>query len=500
MKWGSDSTFLNCKEASKEPLCIRIGFSPNTKQQITKACVRLEKRRNDSFSHFFELDCRELKKLHFAVILMLFVVLMTCLSRPCQAERVYIDINAPYLRKIPTAIPVFKDMAGGETQGQLARTLSNLLTESLSFTGFFKILDPESFLEDPKQAGLLQHTINFMNWTVIGAELLIKGGFKYNGALLEVELRLFDTFSGRLIVGRRYTGRMEDHRRIIHRFCEEVILRLTGHPGIFTSQIAFVSTTTGVKEIYTADFDGYDPKQFTKTGAITLFPAWSSDGRWLAYTDYSRRRPDLFVRNIKEKRGTVVSLEGLSITPAWVPGQFALAASLSHEGNPSIYLLSGNGKILRKLTHHWGIDVAPTWSPDGKQFAFVSNRSGSPQIYTKNVRGGNVRRLTYEGNYNTSPQWSPRGNYIAYVGSSNGLFDIYLIGPDGRGPIQLTHNAGNNESPTWSPDGTLIAFSSTREGPSRIYVMNANGTDQRRLLVLAGEQTNPSWSPRLTGR
>jgi TolB protein len=369
----------------------------------------------------------------------------------------------------------------------------------LDFTGFFKVLNRESFLENPEEAGLVQQEINFSNWTVIGAELLIKGGFKYNGDLLEVELRLFDTFSGRLIVGRRYTGSMEDSRRIIHRFCNEVILRLTGRPGIFSSQIAFVSTTTGVKELYIADFDGYDPRQFTKTGAISMFPAWSSDGRWLAYTDYKRGRPDLFITNIKNKQETVVSFNGFSITPAWVPGQFALAASLSHEGNPAIYLLSGSGKILRKLTRHWGIDVAPTYSPDGEKFAFVSNRSGSPQIYIQNVKDGKVRRLTYEGKYNSWPQWSPGGNYIAYVGSSNTFSDIYVIQADGKGRKQLTRNAGYNESPTWSPDGTLIAFSSTREGPSRIYVMNANGTDQRRLLVLKGEQSNPSWSPRLAG-
>jgi TolB protein len=440
-----------------------------------------------------------LKRSHLSVILALFVILVVCLNRPCQA-RVYIDINAPYLRKIPTAIPIFKDMSGGQPHSQLAKTLSELLTESTDFTGFFKILDRESFLEDPQEAGLVQREINFKNWTDVGAELLIKGGFKYNGDLLEVELRLFDAFDGRLIMGKRYTGRQEDKRRIIHRFCDEMILLLTGHRGIFSSQIGFVSTTTGTKEIYIADFDGYNPRRFTNTGTITLFPAWSSDGKWLAYTDYRHGKPDIFIRHIKEKRGTVVSLEGsTSITPAWVPGQFALAASLSHEGNPSIYLLSGNGKVMRKLTRHWGIDVAPTWSPDGKKFAFVSNRSGSPQIYVKNAIGGSARRLTYEGKYNTSPQWSPRGNFIAYVGLSKGRFDVYLIGAEGQGPIQLTQGAGNNESPTWSPDGTLIAFSSTREGPSRIYVMNANGTDQRRLLILNGEQTSPSWSPRLTG-
>lgn len=445
------------------------------------------------------VGCKNLKRSRLALILLLFITLVACLNRPCRA-RVYIDINAPYLRKIPTAIPIFKDMTAGQDQTQLADMLAGLLTEAVNFTGFFKMLDRESFLEDPQKTGLMQHTINFKNWTDIGAEFLIKGGFEYKGDVLKVELRLFDTFGGRLIVGRRYTGQLKDHRRMIHRFCDEVILRLTGHPGIFSTQIAFVSTTTGSKEIYIADFDGYNPTQFTRTATITLFPAWSSDGRWLAYTDYRHGRPELFIRNIKEQRGTVVGFEGSSITPAWAPGKFALAVALSYEGNPAIYLLSGNGKVMRKLTHHWDIDVAPTWSPDGKELAFVSNRSGSPQIYIKNVEGGNVRRLTYEGNYNTSPWWSPRGNYIAYVGLKNSRLDIYLIGIDGGDPIQLTRDSGNNESPTWSPDGTLIAFSSTREGPSRIYVMNANGMDQRRLLLLGGEQTSPSWSPRLTGK
>ena len=443
-------------------------------------------------------NCKKLKRIHPCIVFLLFITLTVCSNRPCQA-RVYIDINAPYLRKIPTAIPIFKDMSSEKIDVKLASMLSDLLAESIKFTGFFKILDRESFLEDPQEAGLMQHTINFKNWTDIGAELLVKGGFKLKGNMLEVELRLFDTFGGRLIVGRRYSGHQKDQRRIIHRFCDEVTLRLTGHPGIFSTRIAFLSTTTGNKEIYLADFDGYNPIKFTNTGTITLFPAWSSDGRWLAYTDYRHGRPELFIRNIKEQRGTVVNFKGSSITPAWAPGRLALAASLSYEGNPSIYLLSGNGKVLRKMTHHWGIDVAPTWSPDGKKIAFVSNRSGSPQIYIKKVEGGNTQRLTYEGNYNTSPQWSPSGNYIAYVGNNDGRFDIYLMGVDGTGPIQLTRDAGNNESPTWSPDGTLIAFSSTREGGrSRIYVMNANGMNQRRLLLLKGEQSNPSWSPRLS--
>ncbi len=441
----------------------------------------------------------KLYKVFTHLLLSLTVWTIMASSLPCQA-RVYIDITAPHLRKIPTAVPLLKPIGPGNKQEELMVKFADLLAKTIDFTGFFKILDRQSFLENPQQASLLQHAINFKNWTDIGAELLVKGGFQYHKNLLKIELRLFDTFSGRLIIGKRYTGHLNDHRRMIRRFSDDMIRILTGHQGIFSTQIAFISTTTGHKEIYIADFDGYNPRQFTDTKAITLFPAWSSDGKWLAYTDYRHGKPDLYLRDIKQRRGTVVSLKGSSITPCWVPGQFALAASLSHEGNPSIYLLTGKGKIMKKLTHHWDIDVSPTWSPDGKAMAFVSNRSGGPQIYIKDMEDGNIRRLTYEGNYNTSPQWSPRDNYIAYSAMSrNDGTNICVIPVQGGEPIQLTNNAGNNESPTWSPDGSLIAFCSDKEGRSRIYVMNANGSNQRRLLALEGEQTSPAWSPRLSG-
>ena len=80
------------------------------------------------------------KILYLTLILVVFIALVACLNRTCQA-RVYININAPYLRKIPTAIPIFKDMTAGQNHTQLAKEFSDLLAETLKFTGFFKILD-----------------------------------------------------------------------------------------------------------------------------------------------------------------------------------------------------------------------------------------------------------------------------------------------------------------------------------------------------------------------
>jgi TolB protein len=416
---------------------------------------------------------------------------------PSHAQYEYLDISKPFLRKIPLAIPSFKIATQDPEVAKQGQMAVDVLSASLDFTGFFQLLDPEAFLFDPQKGGIKGTDINFSNWTVIGAELLITGSYQLEDGRVQMELRLFDTFKGRRVLGKRYTGGIEDQRQMILRFCSEVISFLTGNKGIFGSKLAFISDGSGNKEIYTCDFDGQNPKRLTYNNAITLFPDWSSTGNYLAYTSYKSKKPDLFIRNLKSNDEVTIAREGNNITPAWVPGKFSLAATLSFEGDPEIYMLTGAGKIIKRLTRKRGIDVSPSWSPDGQRFVFVSNRSGSPQLYIKNLQSGSVRRLTYQGNYNTQPTWSPRGDKIAYSSQVEGWHQIFVVGLDGLEPIQLTFDVADNEAPSWSPDGSLIIFSSTREGPSRLYVMTAFGTDQRRLLALPGQQTNPKWSTNL---
>jgi TolB protein len=414
----------------------------------------------------------------------------------CFAQYDYIDIKNPSLRKIPIAIPVFKTTPGS---GDLSASASDLAVEDLNFTGYFKILNRGAFLMDPNNPVTDAASIVFRNWTTVGAELLITGNINTQGDQVDMALRLFDPFKGELLVGKRYKGFQKDFRKMIRRFCSEVIHHLTGTWGVFDSQIAFVSNGSGHKEIYICDFDGKNARAITRFNSITLTPAWSSDGQWIAYTSYAQGRPDLYIKSISGGRGTVFSKDGLNTTPAWRPGEFQLAATLSFSGDQDIYLLTGQGKILKPLTKSWGIDTSPTWSPDGRKIAFVSSRAGSPQIYIKDVGSGRVERITYEGKYNTQPEWSPRGGTIVYSAVERGEINIRTLDLRTRQSISLTYRSGKNESPSWSPDGSLIAFSSSREGASRIYIMNAYGTDQRRLLKLSGEQFSPEWSPRIGG-
>ena len=428
---------------------------------------------------------------------MAMVLFCACICVPglAAAEQPYIEINSPSMRQIPLAVPDFVSL---EQQGtsEAVRNGAETLKQALDYSGLFKFIPKENYV-DSLSKGVAAEDINFKNWTVAGAELLITSGVRMRAQEVDLEMRLFDTTSERLIIGKRYKPAPDQVRQAIMRFAAEVISALTGQKSVFNSKVAFVSTTSGHKEIYVCDFDGANPHQVTTASVIALSPAWSPDGKYMAYTAYKYGGPHLFIVNLDKKQGVRVAYPGLNINPAWRPGTFELAATLSKTGDQEIYTLTGDGKVIKRLTDNWGIDVSPSWSPDGKKLAFVSDRSGTPQVYVMNVETGAVRRLTFSGRYNAEPSWSPSGQTIAYAGQEGGRFNIYTIPAEGGHPVQLTKGAGNNNSPTWSPDGSLIAFSSTREGRSRIYVMTSRGQKQRRLVAMPGEQTQPSWSPQL---
>ena len=103
----------------------------------------------------------------------------------------YIDITQPYLKKLPIAVPFFKKISTGGDTDQLSRTLSDLLANTLDFTGYFKIMNREAFLVNPQSDAGFANII-FHDWTSIGADLLITGGVLVKDDFLEIELRLYD--------------------------------------------------------------------------------------------------------------------------------------------------------------------------------------------------------------------------------------------------------------------------------------------------------------------
>jgi TolB protein len=413
---------------------------------------------------------------------------------PGQSDgRIYIDINAPSVQKFRIAIPDFKNLTRQNTHQDQAAKLIDVIINDLDYSGYFSRIDKAAYLVgegDP----LNPSDIRFKDWTVIGAELLLYGNYTCIDKNLEVEVRLFDVFSGSQLLGKKVLGDITKYRDLVHRLSNEIILTLTGHPGIFLTKLAFVSDTSGHKEIYTCDYDGHNVRQVTKDRIIAMMPRLCPDGKKIAYTSYKEGSPMLYLRDIvtgSEKR--LSGRAGLNSGVSWFPGGNSVAMTISQNENPDIYMVDLDGKILKRLTTFRGIDVSPSISPKGDKVAFVSDRSGSPQIYVLDLSSGKTDRLTFNGQYNTSPSWSCL-NQIAYV-SRDGKFDIFSIDANGGQLRRLTENQGNNEDPCWSPEGRYIVFSSKRDGAYGLYIMNANGQNQRKIKLFSGNQTSPSWAP-----
>jgi TolB protein len=408
-------------------------------------------------------------------------------------------IVGPGAERYPIAISPLRNLAPGDDSRKLSEGIADTIVRDLNLSGWFKVLDRSAYLENPQTSGVTPGSFDFKSWSVIGAEGLVKGSFTVQGEDLTVELRLFDVYQGKQVVGKRYTGTAKDYRRIAHRFADEIIFQFTGVQGVFNTRIAYVSTSGGrFKEIYVSHLDGSERIQVTNNRTINLSPSWSPDGRSILYTSYKEGNPSLFLFDLFSGKDVKFSSRtGLNLGAKWSPTGKQVAVTLERQGNTDIYLLDSSGNVVRRLTEYAGIDVSPAWSPDGRSIAFVSDRSGGPQIYIMDVDSGKTRRLTFAGGYNTSPDWSPKGDRIAYTSRVGGRFHIMTTAIQGGEPQDLTPDSGNHEDPSWSPDGRYIAFSSNRKGPYNIYIMQSNGENQQRLTASGGDDRNPAWSPRL---
>jgi len=419
------------------------------------------------------------------------VILACCTPASlCRARQVIdIDITDATIKKINFAVPYFVDKNKPEQVHEVGQSMADLLARGLEFHGFINIIAPEEYGGGQEQ-----------NWRMLGADYAVLGKYVNEGARLVLELRLIETNSGRMLMGKRFRDTWPKKRQMILKFCDEVIYKITGKQGISSSEIAFVSDGTGHKEIYLADALGDDIRQVTRHGHLAITPRLSPDNSKLTYTSYHKGNANLYLVDFKKSSHLTRAIsrrKGINYAPAWAPDSSYLVVTLSKDGNPDLYKMRLDGTIIKRLTVNAGINVSPTFSPDGSQIAFVSDRSGDPQIYTMDLDGNRTKRLTYQGNENTTPSWSPDGEWITYTGRGDDGYQIYKIKAAGGTPIQLTASWGSHESPTWSPDSRQIAFTRTRNGESRLCTITSDGQWLRQLFVLNGNQTSPQWSQRL---
>jgi len=405
------------------------------------------------------------------------------------AARIYLDITSADLRKLPVAVPHFIDKKKPGVITKKGQELAGLLGDALAFHGFLTIVPSNSYNDDRST-----------NWASVGADFVVLANFELTtDDAMVMELRFIDTDNNKMLAGKRYRATWSRINKLVLKFADEIILKLTGESGISNTDIAFVSDKTGYKEIYVADILGREIKQVTRHKNLAVSPRFSPDGSRLAYTSYHRGNPNLYITDLSQSTKTkaVSWRRGLNVAPAWSPNGKKMITTLSKDGNPDLYVMTTNGTVLKRLTRDQGISVSATWSPDSRKIAFVSDRSGTPQIYIMTVDNQKVTRLTFSGNENTTPSWSPKGDLIAYTGVESGNHHLFVISPEGGHPTKLTEYWGNYESPSWSPDGRQIVFSRTRNDKQQLCRLFLYGKGITPMFNIEANQTFPQWSPRL---
>ncbi len=427
--------------------------------------------------------------------------LLGFLLSPLPAKaKIFIDVTQASNQSFPIAlVPPVRD-GGDSDPSDLGLEFVRTIRQDLELMNIFRFIDPKSFLEDSKKKAYQETEIDFASWAVLDALALVKGWYRVTGSKTVIEAHLFDVLAKKELIAKKYETTADTVSSAAHKFANQIVLALTGEPGLFESRIAFIGEKNGSKELYVMDFNGANQRKLTTQNSIVLSPNWADDGRGIFYTAFPRRGPSqLYFYDLRtETSARKTNLPGMVIGLKLDPISHSMVTTLSKDGNSDIYFLNSDGTIQKRLTTDPDIDVSPSFSPDGRKIVFVSSRgSGNAQIYKMNRDGSEVRRLTIKGNNNTSPSWSPRGDKILFAGmDTDGHFDIFSMNTDGGDMVRLTYDSRNNEEPVWAPDGQMITFSSNRTGTYQLYIMRPDGSHQVPLTHDPFKHTMPAWSPK----
>ncbi len=417
------------------------------------------------------------------------LLLALVLILPAQQE-VYLSIREG-MPAIPLAIPEFTVHNSSPAIQEAAQVLHQALADDLKYSRIFEEIH-KSFYSYIRP--LNPESIFFKDWESISAKILFVGEVSEgDGDNVVFEGNVYDVKAGRWIFGKRYQSNRSLLRYAAHKMADEM-LKTWGERPIFTSKIVLCSNRDGNEELYMMDYDGHNQTRLTFNKVTDYMPAWSSDGRKIAYTSYQGTRAILYILEVYEGKRHEVYSKGTTFAPNFSPdGKKLVFCSQEESGNSEIYVANSDGKNVRRLTFNKSIDTAPCWSPTSRQIAFTSDRGGTPQIYIMDAEGSNVTRVSFGGTYHDAPAWSSQGDNIAYVSRVDQIFDLYLLNLRNKQIIKLTEGNARNESPCWSPDGRHLIFTSNLSGTQQLYSIDYDGRNLRRLTS-KGENKLPDWS------
>ncbi len=385
--------------------------------------------------------------------------------------------------QIPVAIAAFRD------EEKSPVSVASIVRADLQRSGLFSIVEAPAGFDETSR-------INMADWRGRGADALAAGSVtRLADGRFDVRFKLWDLVRGEELIGQSNAALPVDMRLAAHRVSDVIYQNLTGERGVFSTRIAFVTRAGGRYQLHVTDADGEGGQIALTSPDPIISPAWSPDGKDLAYVSFESQKAVVWVQNVGNgQRRMLANFRGTNSAPAWSPDGRDLALTLSRDSVAQLYLMSRDGGAPRRITNSPSIDTEPVFSPDGKSIYFVSDRGGGPQIYRMATTGGPVERVTFSGGYNISPTISPDGKLLAYVTRQGSAYRL-MAQPLPNGAASPITDTGADESPSFAPNGRLLVYTNRSQGRDMLMTTTLDGRIKSRLLTTGADMREPAWGP-----
>ena len=423
-------------------------------------------------------------------------LVLACCATPLFAQGgggLTLDIVNGNASAIPIAVVPFQWQGGGAPP---ETTVSDIISNDLNRCGQFRALPKTDIVESPARGS----EIKFPTWRLLKQDYIVVGRVIDGGAGdVKVEFELFTVGDQKNLASLAISGQRSDMRGIAHQVADVIYEKITSVRGAFWTRIAYITSKgTGNNVAYAlmvADSDGFNPQTVVNSRQPLLSPAWSPDGRRIAYVSFERGNSSIYIQEIATGSREVVSAnKGINGAPSFSPDGSRLALALSNGINPDVYVMDLGSRRLTQITKHFAIDTEPTWTPDGQSLVFTSDRSGKAQLYTAPLSGADATRITFAGESNAKATISYDGKKIAMAQGNGNVYRIAVL-DRATGEARPISPGSLDESPSFAPNASMILYAASEGSRGVLYAVSADGRVRQRLVLADGDVREPSWSP-----